>query len=193
MAELPPWLRPVGALARRAGRHVVDRSMRVAHRRREFVLPLALLGVLCLHLLSFAVGATFFGRPQEPTYIPGSPHPHDVPEVAEVAAAEYEAGVFNEPVESIYVEHVEVPPAGQLDGSLPVGSSSASADDADIFAGDTAIDTTSDPAELFAYSLWFLAVVLLVLLARLRILAIRIYDGRLLPAWQRLDRWLDEA
>ena len=57
-----------------------------------------------------------------------------------VAAADYEAGEFNEPVESVYVEHVEVPPAGQLDGSLPVGSSGGTADDADIFAGDTAID-----------------------------------------------------
>lgn len=191
MAEAPPWLRPVGALARRIGRRVVERAARVVRRRREFALPLGLLGLLTLHLLIFSVGATFWGGPQAPTYVPTGPHPHHVPEVAEVAAADYEAGVFNEPVESVYVEHVEVAPAGQLDGSLPVGSSGG--DSADIFAGDTAIDTTSDPAELFAYSLWFSAVVLLVLFAHLRLLAIRIYGGRLHPAWRQLDRWLDES
>ncbi len=193
MAELPPWLQPALLLTRRAGRYLADRALRVLRRRREFAAPLALLGLLGLYLGIFSLGVAFWGGPQEPDFVLTPTHPTHVPEVAEVAAADYEAGEFNEPVESVYVEHVEVPPAGQLDGSLPVGSSGGTADDADIFAGDTAIDTTSDPAELFAYSLWFGVIALLVLLANLRLLAIRIYDGRWVPAWRRLDRWLEEA
>ncbi len=181
MAEVPHRGTP-GAFSR-ARHHVARRIRRVVRRRREFALPLGLLGLLVAYLgLLCGTVALSGGR--------GAPRVRaPAPDVDAVAAPDYEAGLYNEPVASEYVEHVEVPPAGQLDGSL----SSASPAEADVYTGDTAVETSRDPAELLAYGTWFATVVLLFALAHLRLFTIRIYDGRLVPAWRRLDAWLDAS
>jgi hypothetical protein len=185
MAEPAPgavWL--VGA-ARAAATHLRGRIGRVIARRRHFAGPLALLCLLTLAIPLFGLGSHLTRRtvaelPRSPTV---------VPRVAVAAGAEDEAGLFNEPVESQYVEHVEVPPPGQLDGSISVPSETS---EADVFAGARTDLTGSNPAETLAYLTWVAMVLVLVLMAQLRLAVRRRYETRWLPAWHRLDSWLDE-
>jgi hypothetical protein len=185
MADPARWLALSQRVARTATRHLRDRVGRVVARRRHFVGPLALLCLLILAIPLFGIGSHLTRR----TVAELPRTPSIVPQVAVAAGDEEEAGLFNEPVESQYVEHVEVPPPGQLDGSFPVPSETA---DADMFAGARADVTGSDPAEVLAYLTWVAMLFALVLMAQLRLAVRRRYEERWLPAWRRLDSWLDE-
>jgi len=187
------WLaqagRRAGAWQRRRARalaaYLTDRILRVLARWRHFAVPLVWLAALILALPLFGLGSHLTRR----IAVERQLHTAPVPETADVAGAADEAGLFNEPVESEYVEHVVVPPPGQLDGSLVASTGSA---EADVYAGARADVTGSDPAEVVAYLTWFGMVVGLVGFAQLRRLLGRRYRERWLPAWRQLDRWLDE-
>ncbi|MDP7110776.1 MAG: hypothetical protein QGH45_02365, partial [Myxococcota bacterium] len=165
MADPAPWSVWLVGAARAAAIHLRDRIERVIARRRHVAGPLALLCLLTLAIPLFGLGSHLTRR----TVAEPPRRPTAVPQVAVAAGAEDEAGLFNEPVDSQYVEHVEVPPPGQLDGSMPVPSETA---EADVFAGARTDRAGSNPAETLAYLTWVAMVLALVLTAQLR-LAVR--------------------